>query len=48
VKQQVRQLHIPVAGVLGVPQRLEEGIVADPVQFAGYGLEADIGHGCPL
>ena len=44
VEQPMGQLDIAVAGALGLAQRLDEGVVADPVQLAGDGLEADVGH----
>ena len=47
VQQPVRELDIAVAGALGLPQRLHEGFVADPVELAGDGLKADIGHRLP-
>ena len=40
----MRELDIAVAGALGLAQRLDEGLVADPVQLAGDRLEADVGH----
>ena len=45
VEQPVRQLDVAVAGALGLAQRLDEGFVADPVELAGDGFEADVGHG---
>ena len=43
----MRELDVAVAGALGVPQGLDEGLVSDPVQLPGYGLEADVGHDDP-
>ena len=45
IKQPVGELDVSVAGAFGVPKRLNEGLVANPVQLAGYGLQADVGHG---
>ena len=44
VTEPVRELDIAVAGALRLPQRLDEGLVADPVQLAGYRFKTDIGH----
>ena len=48
VKKPVRQLDMTMTGALGVAQRLHESIVADTIEFAGDGFQADIGHGSPL
>ena len=41
----MRQLDIAVAGALGLAQRQDEGLVADPVELACDGFETDVGHG---
>ena len=45
MEKPVRQFDVAIAGALGVAQGPDEGVVADPVQFPGYGFKADIGHG---
>ena len=47
VEQPVREFDIAVARALGVPQGLDECVVAGPIQFSGYGFKADVGHGSP-
>ena len=42
VQQPMRKLDVAVAGALGLPQRLNERLVADPVQFAGDRFDADV------
>ena len=48
MEQPMRQLDVAVARALGLAQRLDEGLVADPVELARYRLEADVGHRRPL
>jgi len=40
-------LDMPVAGAPGMAQRLDEGVVSDPVELSGHRLEADVGHDMP-
>ena len=47
MKQPVRKLDVAVPGALGMAKSLYEGVVAGAVQFAGYGFNADVGHGGP-
>ena len=44
LEQPMGELEIAIAGVLGVPQRLHESIIGNPVELAGDHFEADIGH----
>ena len=40
------ELDVAIAGALGLPQRLYEGLVADAVEFAGDRFDADVrAHG---
>jgi hypothetical protein len=48
MQQQMRQFEIAVSRALGVPQRLDKGIVADAVELAGDCFEVDFSHGSPL
>ena len=49
MQQPVGELEIAVAGALGLPQRLDERLVADAVQLAGDRFDADVcAHGLPL
>ena len=48
LEQPMRQLDIAIPRPLRLPERLQEGVVADPVELACDGFEADIGHGRPL
>ena len=45
VEQPVRELDVAVARPLGMAQRLDEGLVAEPVQLSGDCFQTDIGHG---
>ena len=48
LEQPVRQLHIAVARILGLPERLHKRVVAEPIELAGNGFKADVGHwSCP-
>ena len=44
VDEPMGELDIAVAGALGLAQRLEKGLVADPVELACDRLKADVGH----
>ena len=47
VQQPMAKLQIAVARALGLPQSLDERLVADAVQLAGDGFDADVGaHVC--
>ena len=49
LEEPVAELDIAIAGGLGLPQRLNERLVADPVELAGDRLDADVcAHGLPL
>jgi hypothetical protein len=48
MEQPVCQFDVAVAGALGVAQSLDEGVVANPVQFSRYRFKTDIGHGPSL
>ena len=41
------ELEVSVPGHLRLAKRLDEGIVPDPVQLAGYGFQTDIRHDAP-
>ena len=43
-EQPVRQFQVAIAYALGLAERLHETVIADAVQFAGDGFEADVGH----
>src|SRR5688572_2224592 len=44
VHEPMRELDITMALAFRLPQRLNEGIVADPVELAGDGFKTDINH----
>src|ERR1700681_1262098 len=47
VGEPMGKLDIAIAGALGLAQRLEEGLIADPVKLACDRFKADIGHCFP-
>ena len=48
VEEPMCELQVPIAGSFGLSQGLDECLVTNPVQFAGYGLKADVNHGSPI
>src|SRR5712671_2911316 len=44
MNQPVREFDIAIAGALRLPQRLEQGLIADAVELACDGLKIDVGH----
>ena len=48
MQQPVREFDIAIARALGLAQRLNEGVVADPVQLASDRLKTNVRHSLPL
>ena len=42
VQHPMAELDVAIAGALGLPQRLDEGLVTDAVEFAGHQFDADV------
>jgi hypothetical protein len=47
MKEPVRELDVAIARAFGVPQRLDEGVITQPVELASDCLKTDIRHIAP-
>src|SRR5438445_8887397 len=44
VHEPMRKLEIAVARTLGLAQRLNKRLIADPIELSGHCLKTDVGH----